>query len=165
MKKDVYDLASVMGAVVNEQADKLDFKDILHLQKMVNYFASSIQDFSDAISKIAEEKNGYVKIANAKIAEFKKKLQKEAEKKGMEESYKTKLDEFVNMVLENTQNDVNEFIAPQYENLYVSTGNDLVDLELEEEKHKLLLDKFALFAKEKYTNKNRMLVVYEALTS
>ena len=38
MKKDVYDLASVMGTVVNEQAASLDFKDILHLQKMVNYF-------------------------------------------------------------------------------------------------------------------------------
>lgn len=165
MKKDVYDLASVMGAVINEQTDKLDFKEILNLQKMVNYFVSTIQDFSDALTKISEEKNGYVKIANAKISEFKKKLQKEAEKKGMEESYKPKLDEFINMVLENTQNDVNEFIAPQYEKLYLSTGNDYVDLELEEEKHKLLVEKFALFAKEKYTNKNRMVIVYEALTA
>lgn len=165
-KRDVYDLAMVVATVVREQSAKLDFKEVLHLQKMSNYFLSTITDFSGKIDKLTADKDVYVKNANAKIASYKQKLHKSTEKEGIvDENHKEKLDVFIQEVLEEAQSEIDKDIAPQYEELYKSTGIESVDLELEDEKHKMLVTNFELFAKEKYTNKSRMVEVYESIIS
>ena len=165
-KRDVYDLASVMGAIVREQSEKLDFKEVLHIQKAVIYMLDEIKDFSDQFSKLDKEKQIYVKNANEKIGSFKKKLQTESGKTPEDvEKYKEKVEEFVQSVLEEAQTDIEKEITPQYDELYKVMGVEEVELTLDEDKHKMIVINFELFAKEKYTNKSRMVEVYETLIS
>jgi len=165
-KRDVYDLAMVVATVVKEQSEKLDFKEVLHLQKISNYLLSTIQDFKSKIENLSKEKDVYVKNANAKISEYKIQLHKKTEVEGVvDESYKNKIDSFVQEILEQAQAEIDKEITPQYEELYNVLGKERVDVEIEEEKHKMLVDKFELYAKEKYIDKSRMIEVYEALVS
>jgi hypothetical protein len=164
-KKDVYDLAYVVSSVVKDHSEKLDFKEVLHLQKMSNYFLDQIPDFKDKIEALSVEKDTYVKNANKKISAFKQELQKNTEKEGvLAPDFKEKLDFFVSSTLEDVQAEIDKELTPQYDALYKELGNEEVDLELEEEKHKMLVINFELYAKEKYTNKSRMVEVYEAIT-
>jgi len=165
-KRDVYDLASVISAIVKEQSEKLDFKEVLHLQKSAIYMLSEIKDFSDKFEDLAKEKNVYVKNANEKISAYKEKLNKDSDKSGeVDSNYKEKIDEFVQMVLEEAQAEIDKLIAPQYEELYKAFGIDTVELSFGEDPYNMIVINFEKYAKEKYTNKSRMVEVYEALIS
>lgn len=164
-KKDIYDLASVLASIVREKSEELDFKEVINLQKTVNYLVSTVQDFSDKYEKIGKEKQSLVDVSNKKIASFKEKLQKTTEKDGeIDKEYKDKLDSFVQMVLDEANAHIAKEISPQYEELYGEFGNKEVEFELEEEKHSALVSNFEKHAKEKYVNKNSMVAVYETLT-
>ena len=80
--RDIFDLASVFSAVIKEHSDKLDFKEIMKLQKSVNYMIEEISDFSKKLQEIAKEKETYVTTANEKINSYKANLQKEVEDAG-----------------------------------------------------------------------------------
>lgn len=164
--KDTYELAAVMASIVREQSEKLDFKEIINLQKTVNYIVSCVQKFSDDFDKINKEKQLLVDVSNKKISEYKHKLQKDSDKTGeLDENYKTKLDDFVKMVLDEANDHIAKEIAPQYEAIYAGIGSETVEFELEEEKHKILVINFEKYAKEKYTNKRSMVEVYESIVA
>lgn len=164
-KKDVHDLSFVIASIVREKSDELDFKDIINLQKMVNYFLSVIPDFSKEHDKISDERNSLVEVANKKIAAFKQKLMKNVDKDGkVDEKLNETVQTFVNTSLEEVQQDINATINPKYSELYKGLGSEEVTLEIEEEKLKMLVINFEKYAKEKYTNKSKMVEVYEKLT-
>lgn len=166
IKSDIYDLASVLATVIREQSEKLDFKEVIGIQKSVNSFLAEIKDFADKFEEITKERNDYIEIANKKIEAFKQTLQKGAEKEGqIDAGYQTKLDDFVKMSLEATKEQIAEEINPQMEELYSKIGKEEVELELDDEKHKLVLSSFERFAKEKYNDKKKMVFVYETLTA
>lgn len=164
-KKDAYDLAAVMATVVREQSEKLDFKEVIGLQKFVNYTLDIVKDFSDKYEEHLKEQKSLVDAANGKISSFKKKLMGSADKSGeVPEDYKEKVEAFVNLSLEELQTEIAEGINPKFTALNDGIGKDEVTLELEEERHKMLVINFEKFAKEKYTNKSKMVEVYEKLT-
>lgn len=166
LKKDVYDLASVVANVVADNSDKLDFKEVLHLQKLANYLFSLIPDFSAKIDKLIAEKGVYVKNANEKIAAYKKTLSKETEESGtVDENYKERLDGYIQTTLEQVQADIVKEIQPEWDELYLTIGADSVEVDIDKEKYDYLVINFELYAKEKYTNKNKMVEVYEAITT
>lgn len=166
IKSDVYDLASVLATVIREQSEKLDFKEVIGIQKSVNYFLGEIKDFADSFEEITKERNGYIEIANKKIEAFKQTLQKGAESDGkIDEEYKAKLDVFVEMSLESTKAQIATEINPQMEALYLEIGKTEVEFELEDTKHKMVIDAFEKYAKEKYNDKKKMVLVYEILTA
>lgn len=164
-KKDVHDLAFVMASVVREKSEELDFKEIINLQKFVNYLLSVIPDFSKKHDDISAERTSLVEVANKKIASFKQKLMKNAEKDGkIEDNINEKITTFVNTSLEEVQQDISETITPKFVSLYSGMGAEEVDVEVEEEKLKMVVINFEKYAKEKYTNKSKMVEVYEKLT-
>lgn len=162
-QSDVHDLSSVLGVIVQEQSDKLEFKEVIALQKAVNTMRDLISPFVTEFDKIGGEKNELVELANKKISSFKQKLAKKADDAEKGEDYKAKLDEFVQEVLEDAQNQIKESIAPQYDTLYNSLGKQVVVVKLEEDKLNLIVINFEKYAKEKYNNKSRMIEVYDAL--
>ena len=162
--KDAYELATVMAVTIREQSEKLDFKEVINLQKTVNYIISCVQKFSDGIDRINKDKQSLVEVSNKKISEFKNKLQTNSDKKGeIDEKYKEKLDVFVNLVLEEANEHIAKEISPQYEALYSGIGEEMAEFELEDEKQKILVINFEKYAKEKYNNKSKMVEVYESL--
>jgi len=163
---DVYDLAGVVASIVKDQSAKLEFKEILKLQKMANYFLDTIKTFSEEFSRISKEQSVFVENANVKISAYKQKLHKESDKNGeFDDKYKEKLDAYVDDMLAQVRTDITKEVNPEFEKLYSTEGSKEVSLELSEENHKLLVINFELFAKEKYTNKNKMIEVYETLTA
>lgn len=163
-KKDIYDLASVVSVIVKEESKDLDFKEVIQLQKTVNDFVSCVQDFSDKIEKIEKEKQSLVEASNNKISEYKKKLQEKSDKKSeIDEKYKEKLDAFVQDILTEANTQIANEIVPQIEALYKGLGSDVMAVEIEEEKYKMLVINFEKYAKERYNNKSKMVEVYEAL--
>lgn len=165
-KSYVHDLCYVVATTIKEKSEKLDFKEVLHLQKAVNYMLDVVKDFSEALDKLNKEKEVFINNANTKIAAYKKSLQKKPEVEGqVDEDYQKKLDAFVQGVLEDAQAEINAEIAPAFDKLYKELGAEEVELELDEEKMKMLVINFELYAKEKYTNKSAMVEVYEILIS
>ena len=77
----------------------------------------------------------------------------------------SRLDAYVDDMLAQVRTDITKEVNPEFEKLYSTEGSKEVSLELSEENHKLLVINFELFAKEKYTNKNKMIEVYETLTA
>ena len=75
------------------------------------------------------------------------------------------VEEYAKMVVDSLQNQINEDLQPKFDKLYETSGNEDVTLEIEEETLKSTVDNFALFAKEKYTDKSKMVEVYEVLSS
>ena len=164
-KKDAYDLSLVIGAIVNEQASTLDFKDIIRLQKEANAIVASIKNFKDGYDVIVEERTQLGKIAQNKLSVFKEKEMKKVEKDGLDAGYKDRVEEYTKMVVDNLQNQINEDLQPKFDKLYETAGNEDVALDMEEDTLKATVDNFALFAKEKYTDKSKMVEVYEVLSS
>lgn len=165
-KKDIYDLASVMASVVREQSEKLDFKEVIHLQKTVNQLISEIKDFSDEFDKISKDKQLLVEVSNKKISEYKQKLHKKAdEKEEIDESYKEKLDNFVQIILDEANEQISKEISPQYDAIYSGIGENVVEIELSDDKYSILVINFEKYAKEKYTNKSKMVEIYETLVA
>jgi len=163
---DAYDLSMVMSMVIKEQSNKLTFKEILRLQKFVNYTLKEITDFSSKIDKINEEKAVFVENANKKIVKYREELQKSLPKDAESaEKLNTSVQEFVQTILKEAEIGVEGEINPKVESLYTVEGKVEKEFEVEEESHKVLVDAFELYAKEKYNNKNRMIEVYETLTS
>lgn len=164
-KKDAYDLSLVLGAIVNEQTPTLDFKDIIRLQKEANAIVASIKNFKDGYDVIVEERTQLGKIAQNKLSSFKEKEMKKVEKDGLDAGYKDRVEEYAKMVVDDLQNTINVDLQPKFDKLYSAIGEEEVKLEMEEDTLKATVDNFEKFAKEKYTNKSKMIEVYEALSS
>lgn len=162
-KKDAYDLSLVSSVIVRDKSESLDFKEVLHLQKAANDILSFIPDFSDAYDKISKEKSGLAEVANKKISEYKAEQLKNVDAKVNPEAYKKKVEEFTQMMVEETTLEAQKLITPQFDALYEGIGMDEVELSLEKDRLDVLVDNFEKYAKEKYTNKNRMIEVYEIL--
>lgn len=164
-KKDAYDLSLVLGAIVNEQSSTLDFKDIIRLQKESNAIVSSIKNFKDEYDVISEERKQLGTIAQKRLASFKEKEMKKVEKDGVDTGYKDRVEEYAKMVVDDLQNTINVDLQPKFDKLYDTLGEEDVSLEMEEDTLKATVDNFEKYAKEKYTNKSKMIEVYEALSS
>jgi len=162
---DAFDLISVVSAVIKEQSEKLDFKEILQLQKQVNYMLEKTDGFVKALEALSAEKETYVTNANDKIQTYKAGLQKESEDAGeVDEKYKEKLEAFVSEKMEEIDADIKVEVGPKYDAMYEGIGNEEVELEFEEDKLKILVTNFELYAKEFYNNKTKMVEVYEILS-
>lgn len=163
--KDVFDLASVMTVVLKDQSANLDFKEILKLQKSVNYMLSMIDEFAKKLESLAKEKETYVDTANEKIKTYKAGLQKESEDAGeVDDKYKEKLEVFVQDRMDEIDVDIRKEVGPKYDELYAGLGDADTNLEFEEEVLKILVSNFELYAKELYNNKTKMVEVYEILS-
>ncbi len=166
VKSDTYDLATVAALIVKDHSEKLDFKEVLHLQKMAIAMGESVKDYGEVYEKIAKDKDKFVANANKKIDDYKAKLQKDSNADGkLPADYKEKLDAFVADMLKVAQSEIDSEIIPQYTELYKGLGAEIKETELENDKYDMLVINFEKYAKEKYNNKSRMVVVYEALIS
>ena len=163
-KKDAYDLCSVMGTVVQEQSEKLDFKDVLYIQKSINLIMDIIKDFVDVVEKLNKERNSYVEIANKKITAFKQKLTTSEKDGVLNDAYQKKVEAYVATMLEEAKTEIELEISPRNKELYEGIGLEDVSIELEDDKHKLFVSNFEKYAKEKYINKKVMVETYEKLT-
>ena len=164
-KKDAYDLCMVMGTVVREQSEKLDFKEVLYIQKTINSMMDGMKDFSDELEKLNKERNGYIETANKKIVEFRAKVNSTSEKEGkIDEVGQKRIDAFVQTMLQDAQTEIEAEITPKNKVLNEVKGIEVVVFELEDEKHKLFISNFEKYAKEKYNDKKVMVETYEALT-
>ena len=63
-KSNAYDLASVMSTVIREQSEKLDFKEVISIQKSVNLLLSETEDFSEKLAVVTKDRTELVEIAN-----------------------------------------------------------------------------------------------------
>lgn len=164
-KKDAYDLCLVMSTVVREQSEKLDFKEVLHVQKTINYILDGIKDFADAAEKLNKERNVYVENANRKIIAFKQKLASASDKDAtLDDKYQKKVEIYVTNMLEEAKTEVEHEITPKNDELYKGIGLDDVSFEIEDEKHKMFVVTFEKYAKEKYNDKKAMVETYEKMT-
>jgi len=163
--RDAYDLNLVLGAIVQEQSNSLDFKDVIRVQKEANRIASSIKEFTDSYEEIAKDRNQLVELAQKKISAFKEKEMKKAEENGVDTGYKERVDDYTKMAVDELQSQINRDLQPRFDALYKSSGDAEVSVEIEEDSLKAVVDNFEKYAKEKYTNKSKMIEVYEALTS
>ncbi len=165
LKRDAYDLAAVMSTVIRENSEDLDFKDVIHIQKGINYVLDSVKDLSDSFDKLTEERTQLLDVANKKISSFKRKLSEDSSKKNeIDPDYKKRVEEFVEFSLDDLKGQIETEISPKIEELYDTLGEEEIELEFEEDKLKTIVINFEKYAKEKYTNKRKMVEVYEALT-
>lgn len=162
---DLHDLSSVVAVVVREQSEKLDFKEVISLQKSANLFTDLIKPFSEGYEKISKEKTELADLANKKISAYKEKLNKKADTEGFDEEYKKKVEVFVQECLEEAQEQIKESITPQYDALYSGVGSEEIEVKIEDDKLNLIVINFEKYAKEKYNNKSKMIEVYEALVN
>ena len=164
-KKDAYDLSLVLGAIVNEHSAIIDFKDIIRLQKEANSIVSDIKNFADEYELIAKDRQQLGEIAQKKLSAFKEKEMKKSEKDGVDTGYKERIEDYSKMVVDELQGQINRDLQPRFEKLYSTIGEETASIEMEDDTYKATVDNFTLFAKEKYTNKSKMVEVYEALSS
>ena len=158
--KDAYDLFLVVSGIINGKASELEFKDIISLQKSASSVRDNISDFIKKSEEIDKDKNDLIKIANKKISEFR---EKQLKQEFTEETKKT-MDAFIENILADAQQQVQLEISPKVEKLYDKDGAVEISVEMEDNKHKLLVETFEKFAKELYNNKAKMVEMYEALT-
>lgn len=164
-KKDAYDLSLVASAIVKEKSADLDFKEIIHLQKGANDILSAIPDFSDAYEKISKEKQGLAEVANKKITDYKELNLKSVDSKVDPAGFKKKVEEYTQILVEEVKIEAEKLITPQFNALYDGVGNEEVEVKLDKDRLDVLVTNFEKYAKEKYTNPNRMIEVYELLKS
>lgn len=164
-KREAHDVSLVLATAVKEKATTMDFKEILQVQKFSNYLSSLCKDFADKSDEWNKQRAKYVENANKKISEFKQSLLKKSETDGeLDPDYKTKVDEFVQMTLSDVKTQIDEEITPEMKSLNEGLGAEEVEVELEESKHKMIIDAFEKYAKEYYTDKKIMIETYEKFT-
>ncbi len=161
-KRDAFDLAIVLSNIINEKSKEIDFKDIIGIQKIVSGFKPMLKDYSDAAEVIDEARKNLITVANKKIQDYRT---EQFGKADFDEKNKAAVEEFSNVVLEDAKSQVNNNITPMYEALHSGIGEQNMDIELEEKQHTLVVANFEKFAKDIYLNKERMVEVYEALSS
>lgn len=164
-KRNVYDVCGVMSSILRDESSKLDFKEVLYIQKSINHILDSIKDYSDVLDKLNKEKNTFVENANKKIAEFRAKVTKSSQKKEeLSKEDKKEVEDFANLILQDVRNDIEDVLEPKYKELYEGIGKEEVTLEIEDDKHKMFLSNFEKYAKERYIDKSSMVQTYECLT-
>lgn len=160
-KKDAFELSLAISAMVNNKSQDIDFKDIISLQKTSSDIKPLVKDYSDGIEQIENAKKDIVDAANNKITEYRAAQLK----RDLTGATKELMEEFTNTVLNETKAQVDKEIAPRYDKLNKEIGDKNVELELEEAKHKTLVDAFEKFGKDIYLNKEKMVEVYEVLNA
>lgn len=164
-KKNAHDLCLVMGTIVVEKSEKMDFKEVLHIQKTVNNILDLEKDFADEVKKIGKESKQYIDNANAKISAFREKLHSGIEKEGkIDEVTEKRIQNYVQAMLQEAQTEIEAEIVPQNKALHEGIGNDEFTFEIEDDKHKIFITNFEKYAKEKYNDKKAMVETYEKLT-
>lgn len=164
-KREAHDVALVLGTTVREKAADMDFKEILQVQKFSNYLMSLCKDFGDKSDEWNKQRAKFVENANKKISEFKQSIMKKSEKnKELDESYKERVDEFVQSTLADVKTQIDEEITPEMKALNEGLGAEEVSVEIEDSKHKMIIDVFEKYAKEYYTDKKIMVETYEKLS-
>lgn len=160
-KKDAYDLFLVFQSIVNQKAPEMMFADILKTQKFANSIKSSAQDFADAVEKIDEEKNGLIKAANLKIADYRA----TAMQKEFSEEVKKNIDTYVSEIYSDVHGAAQRDVQPKYDELYKALGDEDASIAIPEGSESIVTDSFEKYAKEFYNNKSRMVEVYEKIVS
>ncbi len=163
-KREAHDVSLVLTTTVKEKAGSMDFKEILQVQKFANSLLAGVKDFADKSDEWNKQRAKFVENANKKISEFKQSIMKTSEKnKELDESYKEKVDDFVQITLADVKTQIDEEITPAMKELNEGLGKEEVSFELEESKHKMVIDVFEKYAKEYYTDKKIMIETYEKL--
>jgi len=164
-KREGYDLSAVLATTLREKAENLDFKEIIGVQKVVNSLVDGVKDYSEKFDALNKQKNTLVENANKKIVAYRRDLAEKSKKDSkLDESYKQKVEDFVNEMLEDAKREIEETISPEFKKLYEELGKTDISIELEDDKHKMTISLFEKFAKEYYTDKKAMVETYEKFT-
>lgn len=164
-KKDAYDLQSVLADVVVTNSDTLDFKDILTLQKTANEMKIKCGDFAEKQEEYTKESTELAKIAQKRIENFKETLISDVRKTKDVSKYNESVEAFSAMELDTVRLQIAESIQPKLDVLYEKEGVEEIEIELEESKMKVIVDNFEKFGNKKYTNKSKMIEVYDILSN
>lgn len=161
--EDAYDLALVIGSIVNEHSEVLNFKEIVKLQMLVTKIRSVSDEFLSEYNKINLEREELLKSAQKKIASFKKSKIGDGKDIDIDSDFESIVNNYVTAITEDLNSQIKDEIAPKFDELYKSIGKKDIHFELEDDVKEMLVDNFEKFAKTKYTNKSKMLDVYQAI--
>ena len=189
-KEDNHDLIMFLGGILNGGKDvldsdgspkigsdgkkmvvlftrSLDFKEIVLVQKTKDNLVDSISSFVEKYNAIVIQRDSIVESANKKIASFKSEMLEKADKKEgkIPEDYQMKVASFVTMANENALAEINKEINPAIEKLFEKEGKDMVDVELPDDKYKILMKVFEEHSSDLFQKKEKMVLIYDTLSA
>jgi len=169
-KKDILDLSIICEGIIGKHSTQVDFKDIVQLQNLSVFFYEATGDFAKTYTLINEKKEELMKVARKKAQDCKtsaleslKKDLKKGEKITPEQT--VPVDAQAQSVMDDCLKEIDEEIRPEMEKLYNGDGEKDHEIEIADEKLKILIAKFEEFAKDLYINKKQMVEVYGILTA
>jgi len=163
-KSDAYDLSIVLSQISHENAETLEFQDIITLEVAASSINGANDGFVKKYEAISSEQTKLVEVAREKVASFKKKHIKKAEDGTIDEDFSKVIEAYTNEMTVDLQVQIKDNIQPRFDELYETTGKGDVEIEMEESIVKTVVDNFEKFAKTKYTNKKKMAEVYKVLS-
>lgn len=163
-KRDAFDLYLVTSSILRENSEKMEFKDVIKLQRVTDIIKESAVNFHTEYDKVQELKEKLLKAAQTRIDSYKKVKIEETRESSDAAGYKAKIDAFAAVEVDSMNLQINEEITPALTTIYEGIGEEETSFKLEDDQHRVLLDSFEKHAKEKYTSKSRMTIVYDALT-
>lgn len=159
--EDAYDLSLVVSSIVNENAEELNFKEIIRLQTLVAEIRTVADDFIKKYDAISAERKGLIEIMQKKIKAFRK--SKMDDGKEIDKDFNETVESYARALTEDLNSEIMDEISPKFNELYDGIGKNEISFELEDETKTILVDNFEKFAKKKYTNKSKMIDVYKAI--
>lgn len=164
-KREAFDLSLVLGSIVAEESDKLEFKEIIKLQTLSTSIKNAVKDFLDVYEEISKERDGLVSILQKKIDTFRK-AQLDKNKDGeLDENFKETVDSYAGAMMADLQAQLKDTTGKKFDELYEGIGESDVSFEVENDVHTMLVDNFEKYAKKRYTNKSKMIDVYNTIVS
>ena len=164
-KREAFDLALVLGSIVAEESEKLEFKEIIKLQTLATSIKNSAKDFTDVYEALSKERDGLIEILQSKISSFRK-TQLEKNKDGeLDENFKETVDSYAGAMTADLQAQLKDGIGKKFDELYDGIGESEMSFEVENDVHTILVDNFEKYAKKRYTNKSKMIDVYNTIVS
>lgn len=162
--RDAHDLAMVLESVVNQRSTAIDFKQIVQLQNTVDILLVNLVVFNTEFVKLMTQKSKILKTFNDKIIAFKSEILAGSEKsKKVKEGYLENINAFVKDMTLNAQAEIDKELGASLKKLYDEEGEKETEIEIADEKVKLIVEILEKFGKDFYNNKKKMVEVYQIL--
>ena len=165
-KREAFDLALVLGSIVGEESEKMEFKEIIKLQTLAtNIKDVVVKDFTDPYEAITKERDEHIKILQKKIDAFRKSQLDKNKDGDLDPTFKETVDSYAGAMTADLQSLLKETTGVKYDELYDGIGETECSFEVETDVKTMLVDNFEKHAKKRYTNKSKMIEVYNSIVA